>query len=159
MNEQTDPQSPTQQPPVQQEAPPPQETTVQQPSPMTSGDIRQQIIANALLIYPKAVQQHHHNFPSIPVRAADIFEVCIADVTRKYGTPIGDRKYIAQLTRAHESIRTARVLLLRGAVMPTMDGALHDLLEKSADGVGYPLHDLLPEYEGRAHNVTGNEAG
>lgn len=115
---------------------------------MMSGDTRQQIIANALLIYPEAVQSHHRNFPSIPVRAADIFEVCVADVTRKYGTPNGERKYIAQLTRAHEAIRAARVLLLRGGVMPTMDGALHDLLEKCAGAVGFRLHGLLPEYEG-----------
>ncbi|KAM0704400.1 hypothetical protein Q7P35_008634 [Cladosporium inversicolor] len=73
------------------------------PSLPTASDTREQIIANSLVVYPNVVQEHNNKFPNIPVRAADIFDVCVVDVTKHYGGP-GNPKYIAKLTHAHESI-------------------------------------------------------
>lgn len=124
----------------------------------TASDTRQQIIANSLVIYPNVVQEHVNKFPNIPVRAADIFDVCVADVTKQYGGP-GNPKYIAKLTHAHVKYPAARMLLMSGAARATIDGALHNLLEHSVSGLGVSHETLLPVCEGCAQQHTGLDAG
>jgi hypothetical protein len=124
----------------------------------TASDTRQQIIANSLVIYPNVVQEHINKFPNIPVRAADIFDVCVADVTKKYGG-VGNLKYLAKLTHAHEKYPAARMLLMSGGAAATIDGALHSLLEHSVSGLGACIYELLHVREGCAQTHTGLDAG
>ncbi|GAB7324658.1 hypothetical protein MBLNU13_g08536t2 [Cladosporium sp. NU13] len=124
----------------------------------TVSDTRQQIITNSLVIYPNVVQEHVNKFPDIPVRAADIFDVCIADVTKQYGGP-GNPKYIAKLTHIHVKHPAARMLLESGSAAATIDGALHNLLEHSVSGLGVSHETLLPVRGGCAQQHTGLDAG
>ena len=123
----------------------------------TASDTRRQIIANALVEYPSIVQDHITNFDNMPVRAEDIFDVCVANVTGQYGS--ATRKYIAKLTHAHKGYPAARMLILSGRAMPTMESALHDLLEQSAHGLGVSLETLLPVREGCGEVTDGAQAG
>lgn len=132
-------------------------------------DTRQQIIANALVGYPNIVQQHITKFPNIPVRATDIFDVCVANVTEyddddnEYDEDpdyiITTPTYIAKLTYAHEKFSAARILLLSGSAKTTMQMALQSLLEHSAIGLGASLDTYLPVREGCAQATTGLNAG
>lgn len=124
----------------------------------TASDTREQIIANALVTYPNVVQEHINKFPNTPVRAADIFDVCVGEVTKQYGG-IGDPKYIATLTHAHEKYPAARMMLMSGPAGATVDGALHNLLEQCVAGLGASHDTLLPAREGCAQQNTGLEAG
>lgn len=124
----------------------------------TASDTREQIIANALVTYPNVVQEHVNKFPNTPVRAADIFDVCVGEVTKQYGG-IGDPKYIATLTHAHEKYAAARMMLMSGPAGATIDGALHNLLEQCVAGLRASHDTLLPVREGCAQQNTGLEAG
>jgi len=114
---------------------------------LTAGDTRQQIIANALVQYPNIVEDHIKSFPGSPVRATDIFDVCVANVTKQYGSEDA-RKFIARLSYAHKKCPAARMLIASGWVMPTMELALPNLLEQSAKQLGDALDILLPLREG-----------
>lgn len=115
----------------------------------TASDTCQQIIANSLVVYPNVVQEHVNKFPNTSVRATDIFDVCVADVTKQYGRP-SNPEYIANLTHAHVKHPAARMLLMSGAARATIDGALHNLLEHSVNGLGASQETLLPVREGCA---------
>ena len=128
----------------------------------TASDTRRQIIANALVEYPHIVQNHVIKFSNIPVRAEDIFDVCVANVTDQYGCEDASEdasKFIAKLTYAHKGYPAARLLLLSGRVMLSMNLALHDLLERSANGLGASLDTLLPLREGCTEDMDGPHAG
>jgi len=124
----------------------------------TASDTRQQIIANSLVNYPNVVQEHINKFSNIPVLAADIFDVCVADVTNKYGG-VGNLKYLAKLTHAHAKYPAARMLLMSGGAAATINGALYSLIEYFVSLLGASLDELLPVREGCAQNHTGLDAG
>ena len=127
----------------------------------TASDTRRQIIANALVEYPRTVRNHDTKFSNIPVRPEDIFDVCVADVIDQYGSEDGSEdssKYIAKLSLPHKGYPAAR-MLLSGRVMPTMNLALHGLLERSANGLGASLDTLFPLGENRAEAMEGPHAG
>lgn len=117
------------------------------PSLPNASDTREQIIANSLVVYPNVVQEHINKFPTIPVRAADIFDVCVVDVTKQYGSP-GNSKYIAKLTHAHEKHPAARMFLMSGNATDTVYGALDSLLAHSIGRLGVDHDTLLPAREG-----------
>jgi hypothetical protein len=123
----------------------------------TASDTRQQIIANALIMYPNIVQQHVNRFPNIPVRAVDIFDIHVIDVTRQLDSN-NDRKYNARLTHAHEKYPAARMLFMGGSRAATIEDALHNLLEQSVAGLG-ASSDKVPVCEGCAQETTGPDAG
>jgi hypothetical protein len=125
--------------------------------PLTAIDTRQQIITNALIMYPNIVQQHVNRFPNIPVRAVDIFDIHVIDFTRQLGSD-NDRKYTARLTHAHEKYPAARMLLMGGSRAATIEDALHNLLEQSITGLG-ASSDKVPLREGCAQETTGSDAG
>ena len=54
---------------------PPQPPTL---APMSVTDMRGQILANALVVFPHIVSSHNEGFSSVPPRAQDIFEVSIS---------------------------------------------------------------------------------
>lgn len=112
----------------------------------TASDTRRQIIANSLVLFPNIVRDHITKFPTIPVRATDIFDVCVANVTRKYGSE-NEPKFIARLSHAHKEHPAARMLIASSRAMSTMESALHDLLKESVDGLGVALDDMLPVRE------------
>jgi hypothetical protein len=120
----------------------------------TASDTREQIVANALVLYPDVVQEHINKFPNIPVRATDIFDVCVVDVTKQYGG-IGDPKSIAKLTHSHEKHPAARMFLMSGGATATMNGALHSLLEHSVGRLGVSHENVLPEREGCIRQDNG----
>lgn len=128
----------------------------------TASDICRQITANALVLYPNIVQNHITKFSNIPVRAQDIFDVCVANVTGQYGSEDASEdasKYIAKLTHAHMEYPAVRMLLLSGRAMPTTKLALHDFLERCAKPLGTSLDTLLPVREGCAEDTDGPNAG
>ena len=126
----------------------------------STNDTRQQIIANALVGYPNIIQQHTTKYPNIPVRATDIFDICVANVTKHDDNfYISNPMYIAKLTHAHEKFPAARTFLLSGSAMGTMQAALQSLLEHSAIRLGVSLDTYLPVREGCAEATTGPNAG
>lgn len=124
----------------------------------TASDTRRQIIANALVLFPHIVQDHNTSFPNIPIRAEEIFDVCIADVTEQYGSEDAPM-YTAKLTHAHKAYPAARMLILSSRAVSTMELALHDLLDRSAHALGVSLDALLPVREGCAEETDGPLAG
>jgi len=133
-------------------------STDHSPTLPTSSDTRRQIIANALVEYPNIVQNFITTFPNSPICATNIFDVCVANVTEQYGSKDAP-KYIAKLSHPHKGYLAARMLILSGRAMPTMELALHDLLEQSASRLGKSLDILLPVREGCAQVTEGPQAG
>ena len=128
------------------------------PSLLTASDTREQIIANSLVVYPNVVQEHINKFPNIPVRAADIFDVCVVDVTKQYGGT-GHPKYIAKLTHAHEKHPAARMFLMSGSARATVYAALDSLLAHSIGRLGVDHDTLLPAREGCIEQHHDPDAG
>lgn len=124
----------------------------------TASDTRRQIIANYLVLFPNIVRDHITKFPTIPVRATDIFHVCVANVTRKYGSE-NEPKFIAKLSHAHKEHPAARMLIASGRAMSTMESALHDLLKESVDGLGVALDDMLPVREDDTEGTDKPQSG
>lgn len=137
------------------------------PSLPTASDTREQIIAKSLVVYPNVVQEHINKFPNIPVHAADVFNVCVVDVTKQYGGT-GNPRCIAKLTHAHEKHPAACMFLMSGSATDTVYGALDSLLAHSIGRLGVDHDTLLPAREvciqqpkGWAFHVdtTGKELG
>jgi hypothetical protein len=124
---------------------------------LPASDSRQLITSNALMLYPNIVQEHVNKFPNTPVRATDIFDIYVMDVTDPHGSGRG-RTYTARLTHAHEKYPAARMLLMSGVRAATVEGALHDLVEQSARGLGRSLEDV-PSRKGCDLETTGRYAG
>ena len=138
------------------------ESIVNSPPLPTASDICRQITANALVLFPNIVQNHITKFSNIPVRAQNIFDVCVANVTDQYSSEDVSEdasedasKYTAKLTHAHMEYPAARMLLLSGRAMPTMRLALHGLLERCAEPLGTSLDTLLPMRDGCAEDTDG----
>jgi hypothetical protein len=156
-----------------------QQSAVTQPHPLGVVDLRQQILSNALAIFPHIVDKHTKKYPNTPVRAEDIFDVCIilGDCDRAIFGP-----YYAQLRHADGEIPAIRKLLIGTSSFATAEEALRVLLESTAAllhvesrlavsrGNGmFPVPDLpipfpdLPEHDlanslAQVHTTTITEA-
>jgi hypothetical protein len=142
-------------------------------------DLRQQFLSNALVIFPHIVDKHTKKYPNTPVRAEDIFDVCIVlgDCNRVIFGP-----YHAQLRHADGEVPAIRKLLIGTSSFRTAEEALRVLLESTAallrvestlavsrgDGM-FPVLDLpvpfpdLPEHDlenslAQVHTTTITEA-
>jgi len=108
--------------------PPPQEIPL---APLSVTDMRQQILANAMVLFPHIVHSHNNSFPSVLSRAEDIFEI---SVTLRHDFEPSD--FVARLTRRHELAPAFHVLMLGGAPRITLSSALCDLLEAICNMLG-----------------------
>lgn len=134
------------------------------PVPMPSYDVRQQIIANALVIFPQIVDKHVKKFSSFPVRAEDMFDVCILAVdstdpdAHPNTNPAGS--FRAMLTHTDGAVFALRTLLISTQSMPTAESALDTLLEAVATVLGTNRRTFLPKPEGvfTIPNATDLEA-
>ena len=100
---------------------------------MSVVDVRRQIIANALRRRPDIVKAHATKFPSIPVRAEDIFDVTIHPDIELLADGSSARTYLARLTHADSTDLATRVFVLGGRSQRTVEGALHSLLVLSSE--------------------------
>ena len=98
---------------------------------MSVTDMRGQILANALVVFPHIVSSHNEGFSSVPPRAQDIFEVSIS-LRHDYYQP----DFIARLTHRHALAPALHVLLLGSVPMPTPERALHSLLNTTCTMLG-----------------------
>jgi hypothetical protein len=88
--------------------------------------MRAQIFANALVLFPRIVQQHNEEYPTIPLRAQDIFEITIS-LREDYGM----LDYTTRLTYRRKLAPALHILLLGSASNYTAHLALLDLLNTS----------------------------
>lgn len=111
----------------------------QQPeeTPMSVTDMRAQIFANALVIFPHIALSHNLTYPSIPLRAQDIFEVSIS----LHHKP--DPDYIARLTYRQRLAPALHVLLLGGPQRPTAHLALSSLLDTTCTMLGTEQANII----------------
>jgi hypothetical protein len=152
---------PPQNHPAQRAPVPPQRTTPQLPF-MTAGDLRQQTLSNALVLYPNVVDQHARTYPNVPVRAEDIFDICVSSIDRQIPNGPVARYWTAKLTHAPGTAgvnRAGRAFLIAGRESPAVDWALCELF----DAVTFLLSDghdvLLPSREGSRLITRGEFQG
>lgn len=99
-------------------------------------DIRQQIVANALVIFPTIAIEYAKKFPTIPVHAEDIFNVRVLIVDKTDPNNAPDGSFRAKLTHTNGDIVAIRKLLLTSNAMSTAGEALENLLEATARALG-----------------------
>jgi hypothetical protein len=105
-------------------------------------DLRQQIISNALVIFPHIVDKHTKKYPNTPVHAEDIFDTCIILGSWEHPNRALPGPYFAQLRYADGKAPAIRKLLLRTAACDTAEEALRNLFESTAAQLGFH-NDLL----------------
>lgn len=135
----------------------------QQLAPEPPIDWRQQILANALILFPQIVALHCAKYPALPPRANDIFEVSVSTATantaaedgetvrhtfRRYGLDYGldDRLHFhATLTHSHGDVPAARVVLISSAVELSVGAALKQLFLFTARCICEGHEELCPQ--------------
>lgn len=118
---------------------------------MSVTDMRAQIFANSLVVFPHIVRIHNQQYANTPLRAQDIFEVSISLQHYDNGS-----NYVARLTHRHSLAPALHHLLLGSVPQPTAQGALWHLLDttctllgtEQANIIQRPSDTLLPTLRG-----------
>jgi hypothetical protein len=121
---------------------------------MTAGDLRQQIMSNALVLYPNIVDQHKQTYPNVPIRPEDIFDICIFRFLAADGT--GGTHWHATLAYAPGIAGITRENLLIGRPALAVEWALYYLLDIVSDLLSNRQAALLP-FRGNSQVIADGE--
>ena len=122
-----------------------------QPNMSSTYDLRQQILANALVLFPDLVGRQSGRF-HMPPWAPMLFEIAILPAVKDGAH---GKHYRARLTHPHPDAPAVRVTLLGGHADPTIGGALQNLLEVTIDAIGERELNLCPPPPGLAQPAAG----
>lgn len=117
---------------------------------MSVTDMREQILANALVLFTHIVSSHSRRFPNIPPRAQDVFEVSISLQHTDSGPD-----FIARLTHRYSLAPALHVLVLGGVPQTSAEGALWHLLDTTCTMLGTEQANVIERpHSGRAPTPT-----
>jgi hypothetical protein len=123
---------------------------------MTVGDLRQQIMSNALVLYPNIVEKHEQKFPDAQIRAEDIFDICVVNFDRRVPTGGVARHWYAKLTYAPGIVDVTREILITGTVALAVEWALYNLFDMVTYLLSNRQRALFTFLEG-LHEMYGDE--
>jgi hypothetical protein len=135
-----------------------QRTTPQFPF-LTAGDLRQQTLSNALVLYPNIVDQHARTYPIVPVRAEDIFDICVVSIDRQIPHGPVARYWSAKLTYAPGIAGVTRAFLVAGKESLAMECALYELFETVTFLLSDGQNALIPRRHGSLQITIGECQG
>jgi hypothetical protein len=124
---------------------------------MTAGDLRQQILSNALVLYPNIVDQHKQTYPNVPIRPEDVFNICVFHVPAADGT--GGIHWHATLTYAPGIADVTRSNLLTGKSALAVEWALYYLFDIVSHLLSNRLEALLQFRENSQMMIDGECQG
>ena len=126
---------------------------------MTAGDVRRQIVSNALIMFPNIVDKWVQKYPNTPVQAEKIFDVYVVSVIDQLPDGSYMSYWCAELTHADFERPAARMFLMSGRLSVTVELALQALFDHASDLLMNIHRVVLPAREGSKRVTTGPNAG
>lgn len=126
---------------------------------MTAGDVRRQIVSNALIMFPNIVDKRVQKYPNTPVQAEKIFDVYVVSVIDQLPNGSYMSYWCAQLTHADFELPAAQMFLMSGKLSVTVELALQALFDHASNLLLNIHRVVLPPREGSQRVTAGPNAG